>query len=348
MNVAVVGAGIMGASAALALTDRGHHVTIYDRHPPGHKLGSSHGRSRIVRAAYPDPFFTGIMVEGYPLWHRLDARLREHRIVDRILHEVGLIVIGHPGEPMVRDTIESLRKLGVTHQVFDAKNARSRWSISVSDDEVAVLTPEAGWVDAGSATVGSIDLAMEQGAIFVHEAADPRSLVSDFDAVLACVGAWAPTMFGVDAFVTCQTVAYVELGRPWHGPVYIEDTPDFVYGFPSEPGTTTVKVGVHTPGVHVDPTSEARPASETMLDRIRRFAAERFEIENPKISEVVTCLYTNTADEDFRWGQTDGVIWASPCSGHGFKFGPWVGQRLADFAEGKRSMSEWPRFSRTA
>lgn len=348
MNVAVVGAGIMGASTALALTDRGHHVTLYDRYPPGHRQGSSHGRSRIVRAAYPDPFFTGIMVEAYPLWHGLDQRLREHRIVERILHEVGLIVIGRPSEPMVADTVASLTELGVAHEVIEGPAARARWSMEVADDEVAVLTPEAGWVDAGAATVGTIDLAMEQGATLVQEAADPRTLVDRFDRVIACMGAWALAMFGVDAFVTCQTVAHVELGKPWHGPVYIEDTPDFVYGFPSEPGTTTVKIGVHTPGLPIDPTLDERPPSEEMLARIERFATERFGISQPKITEVVTCLYTNTSDEDFRWGEADGVLWASPCSGHGFKFGPWIGQRMADFAEGKRSMTEWPRFSRTA
>ena len=343
MRVAVVGAGIMGASAALALTDRGHQVTIYDRHAPGHARGSSHGRSRIVRAAYPDPFFTEIMVEGYPMWRELQSRVAP----TQVLHEVGLVLFGRPDSPMVAETIRSLSELGVPHELIDGTPARERFGIEVRTDEVAVLTPEAGWVHASNAVTATIDLAMEQGATFVQEVADPRSLNHSFDRVIACVGAWAPAMFGVQARVTCQTVAYLELGRAWHGPVYIEDSPDFLYGFPSEPWSTTIKVGVHTPGLDIDPNDAERPASPQMIERIEQFARERFGVDNPEITEVVTCLYTNTDDEDFRWGETDGVLWASPCSGHGFKFGPWIGQRLADFAEGKRSMNEWPRFSST-
>lgn len=341
MNVAVVGAGIMGASTALALTDRGHQVTLYDRYPVGHTRGSSHGRSRIVRAAYPDPFFTEIMVEGYPMWHQLQGRTSSD-----ILHEVGLVMFGHPESVMVADTIRSLAEHCVPHEVVGGDDARARWDLGIRADEVAVLTPEAGWVDAALAVSATVDLAMQQGAVFVEETADPWTLTDNFDQVIACVGAWAPEMFGVEASVTCQTVAYVELGRSWRGPVYIEDSPDFVYGFPSEWGTTNVKVGVHTPGIAVDPNDEARPVDEAMLERIRQFARERFGVAEPGITEVVTCLYTNTADEDFRWGERDGVIWASPCSGHGFKFGPWIGARLADFTEGRRQPSEWPRFWR--
>lgn len=345
MRVAVVGAGIMGASAALALTDRGHAVTLFDQFPVGHDRGSSHGRSRIVRAAYPDPFFTEIMVVGYPMWRELQSRVGPS-LPNTLLHEVGLILFGRPKSAMVADTIRSLNDLGVPHEIVQGDIAQRQWGIEIRPEEVAVLTPGAGWVHAANAVAGTIDLARQQGAIFIQKAADPRALVGQFDRVIACVGAWAPAMFDVDATVTCQTVAYVDLGRSWRGPVYIEDSPDFVYGFPSERECTTVKVGVHTPGPPIDPRSESRPRNEAMIERILRFARERFGAENPKIDEVVTCLYTNTADEDFRWGEEDGVIWASPCSGHGFKFGPWIGARLADFAEGKRSPEEWPRFHR--
>lgn len=341
MNVAVIGAGIMGVSTALALTDRGHQVTVYDRYPLGHKRGSSHGRSRIVRAAYPDPFFTEIMVEGYPMWRELQARTSGD-----FLHEVGLIMFGHPESAMLADTIRSLAELRVAHEVVSGVDAAERWNLQIRSHEVAVLTPEAGWVNASAAVNASLDLAMQAGAIFVEEVADPWSLTDNFDRVIACVGAWAPEMFGVEAKVTCQTVAYVELGQSWRGPVYIEDTPDFVYGFPSEWGATSVKIGVHTPGAQIDPSDEARPVDEAMIRRIEQFARERLDVASPEVVEVVTCLYTNTDDEDFRWGERDGVIWASPCSGHGFKFGPWVGQRLADFAEGKRQPNEWPRFWR--
>ena len=53
MQVAVVGAGIMGVAAAYELASRGHDVTVLEQFELGHTRGSSHGRSRIVRLAYP-------------------------------------------------------------------------------------------------------------------------------------------------------------------------------------------------------------------------------------------------------------------------------------------------------
>ena len=50
----------------------------------------------------------------------------------------------------------------------------------------------------------------------------------------------------------------------------------------------------------------------------------------PRRSSV--CLYTNTPDENFILGERSGVIVGSPCSGHGFKFAPAVGEILADLA----------------
>ena len=50
------------------------------------------------------------------------------------------------------------------------------------------------------------------------------------------------------------------------------------------------------------------------------------------------CLYTNTPDEHFwidRCPDQPKVLVASPCSGHGFKFAPVVGEILADLVQGK-------------
>jgi glycine/D-amino acid oxidase-like deaminating enzyme len=45
-----------------------------------------------------------------------------------------------------------------------------------------------------------------------------------------------------------------------------------------------------------------------------------------------TCLYTNTPDEDFVLDRRGSVVIGSPCSGHGFKFTPFIGRVLADLA----------------
>ena len=51
-DVAVVGLGAMGAAVAWRLARLGASVIGFDRYHPPHTLGSTHGRSRIIREAY--------------------------------------------------------------------------------------------------------------------------------------------------------------------------------------------------------------------------------------------------------------------------------------------------------
>ena len=56
---------------------------------------------------------------------------------------------------------------------------------------------------------------------------------------------------------------------------------------------------------------------------------------NGPLVAAKTCLYTMTPDHDFLIDRLPGapnIIIASPCSGHGFKFAPVIGEILADLA----------------
>ena len=48
-----------------------------------------------------------------------------------------------------------------------------------------------------------------------------------------------------------------------------------------------------------------------------------------------TCLYTMTADEDFLLDRAGPLVVGGGCSGHAFKFGPLLGEFLADLALGQ-------------
>jgi sarcosine oxidase len=60
------------------------------------------------------------------------------------------------------------------------------------------------------------------------------------------------------------------------------------------------------------------------------------QILTVRVDELVgseRCLYTMTATEDFvvdRWPGDPRVVFASACSGHGFKFAPLTGRILAE------------------
>ena len=72
MKVAVVGAGVMGCAAAWALRERGADVTVHEQFELDTRRGSSHGRSRIFRIAYPDPYWIRLAQEAYAGWRDLE------------------------------------------------------------------------------------------------------------------------------------------------------------------------------------------------------------------------------------------------------------------------------------
>src|SRR6266487_1343837 len=69
-----------------------------------------------------------------------------------------------------------------------------------------------------------------------------------------------------------------------------------------------------------------------LLERITAWARETYRLADPDPVAAETCMYTTTADETFILERRGRVVVGSPCSGHGFKFAPAIGERLAALA----------------
>jgi sarcosine oxidase len=76
--------------------------------------------------------------------------------------------------------------------------------------------------------------------------------------------------------------------------------------------------------------------------------AKRLPALDPTPVNEATCLYTWTANEDFILDRPAGgpFVVASPCSGHGAKFAPLLGEIIADLAAGRPPAD--PRFTLAA
>jgi sarcosine oxidase len=81
--------------------------------------------------------------------------------------------------------------------------------------------------------------------------------------------------------------------------------------------------------VSPDEPGEADPA---LVERIAEWVSRTYPDADPNPVRAETCMYTSTADEHFILERRGRVVIGSACSGHGFKFAPAIGMRLASLA----------------
>jgi glycine/D-amino acid oxidase-like deaminating enzyme len=335
LRVAVVGCGLMGCCAARELALRGHEVVAFEQFELGHVLGSSHGESRIVRQAYPDAFYTEILLEAYPMWRALQKESEKP-----FLHEIGLLYFGPESVPEIADQISALSSLGVPFELRRGDET----PFTLADGDVGVFTPQAGWVHPPTVLETCRNTATKHGARFVNQKVETLKELFDFDRVVVTAGAWVRDFADFPVSVRQATFAYIE-GR-LESPVFIEAKDGQVYGFPNEPGKNAFKLGCHDLLREIDPDAPRGGHDPATLEVMRDFCARRLGSPDPVFTETHTCLYTRTANEDFKIAKTDArTVVASPCSGHGFKFGPWIGRLLADVCEDKADLAKFPRFA---
>ncbi|MFO0872984.1 MAG: N-methyl-L-tryptophan oxidase [Phycisphaerales bacterium] len=111
------------------------------------------------------------------------------------------------------------------------------------------------------------------------------------------------------------------------------------YGFPmARHGETGLglKLGLHQPAdeTHADRVDRSLRGDDEAT--VRDFLRSTLPDADGPLLAMKVCLYTNTPDGHFaidRHPEHAPVIVASPCSGHGFKFAPVIGEVLADLLE---------------
>jgi sarcosine oxidase len=355
-DVAVVGLGAMGSHTALELATRGRRVLGIDRHRPPHTLGSTHGRTRIIREAYfEEPLYVPIVQRAYDLWRRL-----EERSGSRLLTVTGGLMLGASGSEVVVGARASAVEHGLPYEELSARQVRERFpAYAVPDEHEAILEPRAGFLEPEAAVEATLALAAAAGAelrfdepVRELEGNALRTARGTYvaDRVVVAAGPWLPELVpGLAALFTAarQPLLWLDpqepaLFTPERFPVFVwEWKPGWAfYGFPDV--GDGFKVAVHHHGEATTPDAVDRRLRPDDEEAIRELVRRFFPAGDGELREFAVCLYTNTPDEHFvidRLPDDERVLVASPCSGHGFKFAPAVGEILADLATG-----ESPRF----
>lgn len=348
----VVGLGAMGAATVDALARRGRRVLGLDRYRPPHLFGSSHGESRIIREAYFEhPMYVPFVQSAYRAWDELaerrDARLRL---------ATGGLMIGPPDGLLVAGALASARRHGLEHEVLDAGELRRRFpllraeapAVAVWEPRTGVLFPEA-CVEAllGSARAAGAALRFEEPVIDWRTDGDGYRVVTvDGEEAAAqvvfCCGPWLTEVVADAALPLTVERVVQHWFRPVAGaspppgpgalPVFIWEYADSLlwYGFPDL--GSGVKIALHYQGEPTRADRVRREVDASEVTGVRRLMARWLPAANGGHLGSEVCMYTNTPDLHFlidRHPGQAGVWLVSPCSGHGFKFAPTVGEIVA-------------------
>jgi sarcosine oxidase len=324
----VVGAGVMGLATARALARAGRKVVLCEQFEVGHKRGSSHGGSRIVRLSYPDERWVRLAQEAYPLWRELEA-------------DCGRALLDQPGNLDLgswQANRDALAACGVPFEVLDAAEIGRRFPIRLEPGESGLFQPDGGIIFADLAVQAMLASAVAAGAsLREHVRIDSVEedgggvTAGDVQARVAVVtaGAWAPVLVGVDASPTRETTSYFSLDEPM--PSVIEPNGGSAHGYALVAPGVGMKAGLHQSGPTVDP-DEPGGADAGIAERTEAWVKRRFRVAGLAV-RVETCLYTRRPNDEFLLERRGRVVVGSPCSGHGFKFAPLIGKRLAALAE---------------
>lgn len=362
-DVAVIGLGAMGSAAVYHLARRGARVVGLDRFEPGHDRGSSHGATRIIRLGYYEhPSYVPLLRRAYHLWRELEAAAGRP-----LLHVTSIAEIGRPDGELVQGTLAAARLHALPHEVLDARALMRRYPpFRLPPDFIGVAQPDGGFLLAEPAVQAHQSLAQQAGAELrfgdaaleiEHSAGSVRVItgggVIKADTAIVTAGAWTKKLLPGLAMLraTRQVMAWFTpldpaCFAPERFPVFmLESRLGIHYGFPLD--ATGLKISKH---FHQDETVDPDIYSRTVTPEdhsVIRAGLAYLPAANGPLRAAKTCLYTMTPDGDFIVDRLPGarnILVASPCSGHGFKFSPVIGEILADLAIRGKTSHDISRF----
>ena len=351
-GVIIAGGGAMGSAAAWQLAQRGMRVACFDRFAPPHSLGSSHGATRIIRQAYFEhPLYVPLVKRAFALWDDVASEAA----VPALYVVTGGAYVGRPESALARGVLASVTTHALPHQVLSPDELAQRYpALRAESGMIAVVEERAGFLHVEAAIRAMRARAIAAGALFFDD--EPVTAFSteargvnvvtargryDAERLVVAAGAWMSELlpelshlFTVQRQVTVWCAAISPGASPNEAPVTIWELPDHktFYTIPDE--GDGFKIGVHYGGILTTAATVDRSVAPGEEAHARELLARFIPPAAGRVRKASVCLYTNTPDLHFviDWlpSASERVLVVSPCSGHGFKFAPAIGEIAAD------------------
>ncbi len=352
MKISIIGAGIMGLGCAWALERLGHQVTVFDQGPIPNPLATSHDSHRLIRHAYGAQLgYMRMVADAYAIWDRLWADLGETHY-----RATGTLVVGGDAVPWLKDSAEALTTIGQPVEWLDPTALARRFPLLEADTVEQAFYLPSGGVLLADRILEALARQLAARGVELRPNTKVRNVDPDrgwvtleggavigADAVVVAAGAWISRLVPAlrhRVTPSRQVVAYVEPpaahAAAWQAmPMLldIEGASGF-YGVPPVAGTG-LKFGDHRFSLTGDPDADRIPAEEEAAGLLADARKRLKDGADYRVARLKTCFYTVEPNERFIVEPIGLAGWAmSPCSGHGFKFGPLLGSAVAGAIDG--------------
>ncbi len=351
----VIGLGAAGSAAAYHLSRRGARVLGLDRFAPPHTWGSSHGQSRIIRRTYFEgDAYLPLLQRAYALWRDL-----EEETGAELLHVTGGLMIGAEDSEVYDGSRQSAERFGIDHEVLSAEAVQRRFpAFNLPEGHHALWEPGAGLLRPETCVRAHLGAARYRGAnLHFEEPATAWQPEGEGVRVttargtyraahlMVCAGGWTNDLLpalSLPLEIERQVNVWIAPRppaahfTPERCPIYIwEYAPDRVlYGFPDL--GEGAKAGLHHGGDRTShPDALRREVTEDDLAALRAPLRRLLPTLAGPARRTAICFYTLTPDAHYlidRHPAHRCVLFASPCSGHGFKASCAIGEALAEKA----------------
>lgn len=336
----VVGGGLLGLAAARALARRGREVVLLERDEVGSIDGGSKGSCRIFRLGYTDPGYVALARRARELWGPVEDECGQ-----RLLWPTPHLTFGGDLGPVHR----AMRSAGAPCELLTADAAAARFP-QVTVGGPALLEMESCVISA-DATLRALAAGVPEirpGVTVTGLSDDGRQVAVATTAgpvtagtVIVCAGPWTAELLAtggiaVPSAATLEQVGYVApaaVPAP-EMPIFICHDAQIPYGLPV-PGSPLYKIGFHHSGPPADPGGQDHAPDPELCRQLTGLARRYLPGFGSELIQTERCVYDNSPDEGFIVDRVGGVVVGSGTSGHGFKFGPLLGEWLADLATGR-------------
>lgn len=355
MKVAVVGAGVMGLCITRSLRQRGAEVVLIDAQPLISRTRASADHARLIRTPYgAQRGYQAMVVDAFGAWDRLWDD------VGACFYEpTGVLLVGDSRADWITASLANL-----TPSEYEEISAPQDYvpGLALVGDERAWLVETAGVLFADDIVRALRDLVgtvpFRESVVSRIDSNQGRVHLASGDVVegrvVLSTGAWPWPSGSPSAARTPsrQTALYLDAPaglrtnspKNTPGPFVLDLTPGSGYYYVPSIRGYPAKLGTHTFSGIGHPDDDRRCSQDEVSTLLELRRSRIGFCSDWSVSGCVANYYDVSPDERFIARFQGAGLWLGGFSGHGFKFAPLIGERVASVLTGATSPDSFERW----